>query len=192
MTDVSSWQAHCRALENFFQNPTEAALDQAINCFRQWYEDFVGEAPASKILDRLDKNLSKTLVPTDLFGKAHAKIAGPDLDAEFEEEFWPKYPKAGRAAKQMAKKAWQRARKKASKETILAGLDRYAKMAAADPARPVKYAQGWLTAERWTDGVEVTSPVAPPMPPTSAPASSKNPRVGTPEYEEYMHQMGVV
>jgi len=69
--------------------------------------------------------------------------------------FWRAYPlKAGKGA---ARKAWQRAIRRAAAADIIAGAQRYA----ADPNRPeefTKYPEGWLNADRWDDD---------PLPPRS-------------------------
>lgn len=71
------------------------------------------------------------------------------------EEFWIEYPRDGRRDKPKAFKAWEAALASgADPAEIIAGAQRYA----ADPNRgteqhqtPTKYAQGWLSGERWND-----------------------------------------
>jgi hypothetical protein len=66
------------------------------------------------------------------------------------EEFWAAYPKEGRRDKPKAREAFVKACGKATPDEIIAGARSYA----ADPNRKpdkTKYAQGWLTGERWTE-----------------------------------------
>lgn len=64
------------------------------------------------------------------------------------EEFWKAYPSEGAKDKPKAYAAWSKAIKTADPADIIAGAKRYALV-----AKPgyTKYAQGWLTGERWND-----------------------------------------
>jgi len=68
------------------------------------------------------------------------------LEREFHEIFWPAYP--NKVAKPAALKAYLRARKRASLETIMAGLERY-----ANKTDDRHWANGatWLNNDRWED-----------------------------------------
>lgn len=84
------------------------------------------------------------------------------------ERFWVAYPREGRRDKPKVRKAFDAAAKKTDPEEIIDAAGRYA----ADPNRgtaahqtPTKYAQGWLSGERWND---------PPLPAKSS-RSSRHP-----------------
>jgi len=68
------------------------------------------------------------------------------LAREFAETFWPAYPH--KVAKPAALKAFSKARKRASLETIMAGLERY-----ANKTDDRHWANGatWLNNDRWED-----------------------------------------
>lgn len=67
------------------------------------------------------------------------------------ERFWSAYPL--KKAKAAAEKNWAKAIKKAAPEIIIAAAERYSQ--SRDVARGfAKYAQGWLSDERWKDGPE--------------------------------------
>lgn len=75
-------------------------------------------------------------------------------DRDFD-DFWRAYP--AKKGKPAARKAWDRAVKRAAPEAIIAGAHRYA----ADPDRDpsfTKWPQGWLNEDRWED-----EPVARPL-----------------------------
>ena len=66
------------------------------------------------------------------------------------ETAWAAYPQYGRQAKKVAAEAYDRARERADAETILDGIRRYAEYVDRTDVK-VKYMQGWLNADRWTD-----------------------------------------
>ena len=66
------------------------------------------------------------------------------------ETAWAAYPQYGRQAKKVAAEAYDRARERADAATILAGIERYAAYVEQTDVK-VKYMQGWLNADRWTD-----------------------------------------
>ena len=73
--------------------------------------------------------------------------ASAQADAAFD-EFWKRYPR--REAKAAARKAWDKAIKRANPGEIWAGAERYRD----DPGREQKFtahAATWLNADRWTD-----------------------------------------
>lgn len=74
------------------------------------------------------------------------------------ETFWAAYPI--RKGKARAYKAFKEAIKKASLEQILAGVEAYKADLARTGNTKIKYAEGWLTGERWND--EYTPVMAPP------------------------------
>lgn len=73
--------------------------------------------------------------------------------ADYSEEFetaWKAFPAPGRQAKKVAAEAYGKARERADAATILAGIERYAAYVEKTDVK-VKYMQGWLNADRWTD-----------------------------------------
>ena len=87
-----------------------------------------------------------------LFGsnEPHKARVLSDKDSGFE-RFWAVYPL--KKAKAAAEKNWIKAIKKTDPEIIIAAAAKYAQ--SRDVSRGfVKYAQGWLTDERWKDGPE--------------------------------------
>lgn len=73
----------------------------------------------------------------------------PDFDTEFESEFWPAYPR--KVGKGHAKSAYRTARKHADKETIIAGVRRYASERAGQDPTYTKHAKTWLNSQGWGD-----------------------------------------
>jgi hypothetical protein len=69
-------------------------------------------------------------------------------DAEFD-QFWRVYPR--REAKATARRAYEKARKVVSVETILEGAIRYAKERAFEDPKYTKHPATWLTGECWGD-----------------------------------------
>lgn len=65
------------------------------------------------------------------------------------ERFWSVYP--AKRDKRGALKAFKEAKKRADVETIIAGAQRYAAWCGMNPERKIKYPQGWLSGDRWTD-----------------------------------------
>lgn len=68
---------------------------------------------------------------------------------EFEDDFWPVYPR--KQGKLPAAKAFEKARKKHSLETIMGGLRSYALVNAGGDKTKIKLAAGWLNDERFAD-----------------------------------------
>lgn len=72
-----------------------------------------------------------------------------DISLEFENEFWPIYPrKVGKGA---ALKAYIAARKRSSFDAIIAGARRHAAERAGEDAQFTKHPQGWLAGDHWND-----------------------------------------
>lgn len=87
-----------------------------------------------------------------LFGsnEPHKARVLSDKDSGFD-RFWAVYPL--KKAKAAAEKNWLKAIKKTDPEIIIAAAAKYAQ--SRDVSRGfAKYAQGWLTDERWKDGPE--------------------------------------
>jgi len=73
----------------------------------------------------------------------------PDFEAEFEQQFWPAYPR--RVGKGQALKAFRAARKQAELETILAGVRRYAEQRRGENPEYTRHASTWLNGQSWLD-----------------------------------------
>jgi hypothetical protein len=66
------------------------------------------------------------------------------------ETAWKAFPAPGRQAKKAAAEAYDKARERTDAATILHGIARYAEYVERTDVK-VKYMQGWLNADRWTD-----------------------------------------
>jgi len=89
---------------------------------------------------------------SDLFS-ANGQTVEHKTEPDRFDEFWFAYPK--KAGKPAAKKAWDKALKRADAQTIIDGARRYAHwLSSAGPKdfRPLpKHPQGWLNDDRWAD-----------------------------------------
>jgi hypothetical protein len=98
--------------------------------------------------DRADMPLSSLLtsLPSLEDRKKKERLEIGALECEFAETFWPAYPH--KVAKPAALKSFSKARKRASLETIMAGLERY-----ANKTDDRHWANGstWLNNDRWDD-----------------------------------------
>lgn len=75
-----------------------------------------------------------------------------EIDLEFSETFWKAYPR--KAAKGAAEKAFRSARKVASLDEIMAGVERYAKERSGKDKQFTAHPATWLNAKSWTDEPE--------------------------------------
>lgn len=73
----------------------------------------------------------------------------PDFESEFEQQFWPAYPR--RVGKGQALKAFRAARKQNDLETIMAGIRRYAASRQGENPEFTKHASTWLNGQCWLD-----------------------------------------
>lgn len=73
----------------------------------------------------------------------------PDFESEFEQQFWPAYPR--RVGKGQALKAFRAARKQIDLETIMAGARRYAASRQGENPEFTKHASTWLNGQCWLD-----------------------------------------
>ncbi len=96
-------------------------------------------------------------------------VLAKTLEAEFEETFWPAYPR--KKAKANALKAFIKARKTTSLETILDGARRYAAQPFEDD-RFIAHAATWLNGKRWED--EITHNVLSTRPNTSRETNARS------------------
>ncbi|KSV72931.1 hypothetical protein N182_28805 [Sinorhizobium sp. GL2] len=92
------------------------------------------------------------------------KVSGSSDDAdalivaEFNERFWPAYPR--KVDKKDALTAFQKARKKVGLETIMDALALFAKEVKGKEPRYIRHATKWLNAESW-DNEATPAPAAP-------------------------------
>lgn len=73
----------------------------------------------------------------------------PDFESEFEQQFWPAYPR--RVGKGQALKAFRAARKQNDLEPIMAGVRRYASSRQGENPEFTKHASTWLNGQCWLD-----------------------------------------
>lgn len=108
-------------------------------------------APATEVLkQKASKPLAKTETETET--KTETKIK--DLSTEPADEFaqwYARYPR--KEAKDAAKKAFTKARKSASLQELLSGLDRYCASVKNEERRFIALPGSWLNAGRWQDEI---------------------------------------
>ncbi|QPA25461.1 hypothetical protein IR196_05030 [Brucella anthropi] len=80
---------------------------------------------------------------------SEANASSISLETEFEQQFWPIYPR--RVGKGQALKAFRSARKQAELETILAGVRRYAEQRRGENPEYTRHASTWLNGQSWLD-----------------------------------------
>ena len=90
----------------------------------------------------------------DLFSASDTSTSAPPKPEKKTEDhfetFWKAYPK--KAGKVQARRNFERAVAAGAKpEDIIAGAERYADATANTDPQHIKWAQGWLTDERWTE-----------------------------------------
>ncbi len=73
----------------------------------------------------------------------------PDFETEFEQQFWPAYPR--RVGKGQALKAFRAARKQNDLEMIMSGVRRYAASRQGENPEFTKHASTWLNGQCWLD-----------------------------------------
>jgi len=81
------------------------------------------------------------------------------MDEEFE-AFWQQYPR--KVAKGYARRQWPKARRLASFEEIMEGVERYRKEVQGKEPQYIAHPSTWLNGERWTDEVGVNRSAEPP------------------------------
>ena len=101
-------------------------------------------APASKVLEHIaSTSLAKTETETEL----------KDLSSEPDEfdQWYARYPR--KEAKDAAKRAFTKARKSASLQELLLGLERYCVSVKNEERRFIALPGSWLNAGRWQDEI---------------------------------------
>jgi hypothetical protein len=145
---VRAWEAEQEAQE-------EEGREKARARWRKWKEG-QPEANGSKRLQTTEP-VSSPLVRERTRGENNLQpieIAGEDkslsLEAEFEKEFWPPYPR--KAGKGQARKAFVAVRKRGiALDALLAGVKRYATERANEDPKFTQHASTWLNGEGWDD-----------------------------------------
>ena len=99
-------------------------------------------APASKVLEQ---NASNTLAKTETETEKKDLSSKPD---EFD-QWYARYPK--KEAKENARKAFSKARKQASLQELLEGLERYTASVKGKDRQYIALPASWLNAGRWQD-----------------------------------------
>jgi hypothetical protein len=129
-------------------------------------EDSVGSQTVAKgsQTDRkpLANHRSETETETETVKKEHVQATpARDFESEFA-EWWVIYPR--KQAKAPALKAFVKARRKHSLETLMAGVRAYALLNAGGDKTKIKLPAGWLNDERWEDEAIPTTDAAPQQP----------------------------
>ncbi|WP_420961100.1 hypothetical protein [Brucella sp. IR073] len=91
---------------------------------------------------------------------SEANASSVSLEAEFEQQFWPAYPR--KVGKGQAIKAYRSARKQADLAEILTGLRRYADERRGENPEFTKHAATWLNGQCWLDEPTVKRAEPPP------------------------------
>ncbi|AYD02218.1 hypothetical protein [Neorhizobium sp. NCHU2750] len=103
--------------------------------------------------DTEDKDSSSSQPPAAKVNEALSKKKA--LEAEFNETFWPAYPR--KVEKKDALKAFLKARGVASLDTIMAGLRAFAAEVAGSEPRFIRHASKFLNGESWNNAAETAS-----------------------------------
>lgn len=93
--------------------------------------------------------------------RSRTPAPGSDQDPDWQ-KFWGAFPQ--KRGKKEARTAWAKAIKaRHDPQEIIAGAERYAAEVTREriPSDKVKYAQGWLNGERWTDELSSATPSSP-------------------------------
>lgn len=88
-------------------------------------------------------------IESEVAPRRKAKPVQDEIEAEFEQHFWPIYPR--RVGKGQALKAYRSARKATDLETIVVGVRRYAAARSGENPDYTKHPATWLNGQCWTD-----------------------------------------
>jgi hypothetical protein len=134
--------------------------------------------PAGHQRDKLEEGKHSNIKSIgDPAGEPKPLLRKRGEDPQFE-EFWKLYPL--KKAKDVARKAWPGALKRATFDAIMAGLSRYAAARAGQDPTYTAHASTWLNQGRWTDEEFVT-----PSPGVRRNGSGYYLTHGTKEYEAW-------
>jgi len=102
----------------------------------------------------VSRNVSVTAQDTDTDTDITSSLRSdvsvkPDFETEFEQQFWPIFPR--RAGKGQALKAFKAARKRVELSLILDGARRYADERRGENPEYTKHPATWLNGQCWTD-----------------------------------------
>ncbi|KQQ70902.1 hypothetical protein ASF70_18820 [Rhizobium sp. Leaf321] len=103
--------------------------------------------------DTEDKDSSSSQPPAAKGNEAVSRRKA--LEAEFNDTFWPAYPR--KVEKKDALKAFQKARTAASLETIMDGLRAFAAEVAGKEPQFIRHAAKFLNGESWNNATEATT-----------------------------------
>lgn len=136
-----------RVLENheMIVTKTDAGKTQVTICNYSKYQESGRTQDAERTQDGRTKY---TNTPNTSSLRSDVTIK-PDFESEFEQQFWPAYPR--RVGKGQALKAFRAARKQNDLETIMAGVRRYAASRQGENPEFTKHASTWLNGQCWLD-----------------------------------------
>jgi len=136
-----------RVLENheMIVTKTDAGKTQVTICNYSKYQEGGRTQDAERTQDGRTKY---TNTPNTSSLRSDVTIK-PDFESEFEQQFWPVYPR--RVGKGQALKAFRAARKQNDLETIMAGVRRYAASRQGENPEFTKHASTWLNGQCWLD-----------------------------------------
>lgn len=90
-----------------------------------------------------------TPLPTELLEEPSEEQGHNNIDREFDELFWPVYPK--RVSKEAARRAWRKARRRAIAQTIVDGALAYHAERTGQDLQFTKHPATWLNGGCWED-----------------------------------------
>lgn len=102
-----------------------------------------------------DQSDNRPIKANDKPQRPEARSQNNSIDQDFD-EWWLKVPR--KVGKGNARAAYKSARKKTDAETLLAGIERYARSVAGKEERFIAHPATWLNGERWLD--ECATPAA--------------------------------
>ena len=124
---------------------TDAGKTQITICNYMEYQGHGRTADATKTQSGRTKDTNTPVNTSSL----RSDVSVKSVDQEFENEFWPSYPR--KVGKGQALKAFRTARKQVGLEPILAGLSRYAAARNGENPEYTKHASTWLNGQCWLD-----------------------------------------
>lgn len=124
---------------------TNAGKTQVTICNYSYYQEVERTENAAKTQEQRTKDTNTPVNTSSL----RSDVSVKSVDQEFENEFWPSYPR--KVGKGQALKAFRTARKQVGLEPILAGLSRYAAARNGENPEYTKHASTWLNGQCWLD-----------------------------------------
>ncbi|PYE98931.1 uncharacterized protein DUF1376 [Rhizobium sp. PP-F2F-G38] len=135
-----------------------AAEERRVSAQSEDAENHVTEPVTENVTDTVTAPEGKgreenTIIPSS---RAKRMMSNEGLQKEFEESFWPQYPR--KVDKKDALKAFVKARGEAPLESILTELTAFKRETAGKEPQFIRHAARWLNAQIWKDATP--SPVA--------------------------------